>query len=245
MMSNHPLTEPLSERIAKQIASEHIAPRSTTSIVIEQLGYASIVLVVLTVAVVAVNGISFWFRTSGLGDFAAYGTDGVQAIAESVPSGLVLSAIVGLIGGLIAIRHYDISYKQPIILLVSGIVLLTFGLGISLAQTGINEALAERADQDDLPLLQPLYQHRLEYRQAKTRAVVGPVMQIGQMRLIIGVGEQPIEVKTADDTEYPIGKPTVGDHVRVLLIKRAGQPIARVILLGTPRHPASLVPVQH
>lgn len=225
----------LSDRITQQISKQHLEPRSRMSIVIEQVGYASLVLVSFVFVVLVVNWIGFWLKSSGLGEFVYYGPDGIQALVESLPIVAILLAIVGFTGVMKALNHYDVSYKHPLVMIGGVIIISALATGVWLAQTGINEELAERTDRDELPVLKPVYGGKLTFILHSTRAIVGPVLNLESEKLTIGVPKTSVDVETNTETAYPIGKPNIGDRVRIIVIRKAGNvPVARVILLSPP-----------
>lgn len=227
----------LADRVTEQIASQHVTPRSTASIWIEQLGYLSLAAVIFTSAVLLINWVGFQIKATGALDFVAYGADGYLAVLEALPYGFLLLCLLGLAGTLLALRHFDLSYRKPLLVL-GGVLVLSLGLGTLLAASGVNETLAEQAEREPEPptVVHRLYRGTLTVRHHSPRLIIGPVIGQSERQLTIGIpAGRSAAVQTNEQTEYPTGKPLLGDIVRVLVIRRDDSPVARVILLRQPR----------
>ncbi len=224
----------LADRVANRIAKEHVQPRSATSIWIEQLGYVVLAVVIFAVATLLINWVGFQIRAVGIFEFTRYGRDGYVALLEALPYGFLLLCLLGLAATVLAVRHFDISYRKPLWVTAS-ILLLSLGLGTIMATSGVNERLAEQADQAKAPptVVHRLYRGRLTAVHHSTRLIIGPVIEQQANRLRIGLPPQrAIDVTTTSQTQYPTGKPTIGDQVRILVVRQGNLPVARVILLA-------------
>lgn len=230
-------TGSLVSRITEQIQSDHIEPRSKMNVTIEQVGYASLVLVLFVFVVLVINWLGFRIRSTGTLDFAQYGPEGYRAMLEALPYGFLLLCLVGLAATIAAIRHYDMSYRRPLQVMAS-VLVLSIGLGTVLAVSGVNEELAEQADKEEIPqtIVHRLYRGTLTIHHQSTRLIIGPVVEQQPQRLRIAVRAQRlVDIATNDETQYPTGEPMVGDQVRILIIREGNFPLARVILLSQPR----------
>lgn len=233
MTKPHRQKPTLSAQVVERVRHERIAPRGSLSILAEQAGYAVLFLTVFVIGILAINWIGFWLRVGGFGDFLGLGPLGLMAFVSGFPYGLLVLFILAYVLTLALLRHYDLSYRQPILLLAAGLLVSALLVGAGLAKSGLNERIAERVEQGQLQPLRVLYQHRLEFRHQSGHAVAGPVVDLGEHHLTILIRRGEVTLETDEQTQYPNGRPELDDHVRALIerIEERDHPLARIILI--------------
>lgn len=241
------MNKPNQERsIAKSAADiirrHHITPKSFVIILFEKIGYAVLFLVVFGVLVLVVNLLADWFRVTGIGNYLAHGLIGIFAVTLSLPYTLLAIAILAFILTMILLRHYDISYKSPMILLAAVILLVSVGLGTALARTGVNERVR--------PLAQ-VHQKNRQFTKVTARSLVGIVTEKTDDEIRVTTHLGTIRVILTDETRYAsdVEKLSVGARVHVLGVRsRTGEFRALIVIIPkvTSQHwqPHERIPVR-
>ncbi|MCA9388785.1 hypothetical protein KC644_03440 [Candidatus Berkelbacteria bacterium] len=179
----------LTDQVKKQIKKDHIKPRSQFNVLAEQFGYAFLFLIFFTTLILSFNWFGFWLRSTGNAVFLGHGLFGLGIFIKSFP--LVLVLIVGLAFGLtvLLLRHYDISYKQPMLLMSVGLLVLAILIGGGLSRLRINDRIAEQVEMGQLRPLRPLYENRQNFSLFTERAVVGRVKSFTDQEILVEAPE--------------------------------------------------------
>lgn len=175
----------ITDQVRKRITKEQLKPRSKLSIVAEQLGYAALFGLFFLALVLSINWLGFWLRITGNVAFLGQGILGLKAFFGGFPFGLIVLIIVAFGLTILVLRHYDISYKQPLLLLSVGLLVLAVIAGSGLARSGLNEKIAEGVEMGQLAPLRPLYQGKADFSQVSQRGLVGRIKAIELDRIIV------------------------------------------------------------
>ena len=138
-----------------------------------------------------------WFGKSGLGPFLA-----------TFPWFFLLLGIAAIMGGILFLRKYDLSYKHNFIAIIVWLVVLVAGAGFLLDQVGFNE----RAEM--MEAAKPLYKTQF----LGENWAVGEVIEVKEDTITVMTpkGEE-VDVKWAKDTMLPSGQDFIlGDKVKII-----------------------------
>jgi len=212
----------LAARAAEQIKEQHLTPRPLISIIGEQIGYVLLFGLCLGLVVMAVGILSFWFRVTGIGAYLAHGTPGAQAFALSLPYTFLLFALVAILLTLLLLRHFDLSYKKPYILLAGLIILGAVGLGYQLEQTQVGRQVAEQVTAG----------HHFN-QQINARSLGGQVQEVQPDYLIVTVPSGTYLVHLKEETRYANQATAItpGQTIRIIGRKITDQEFEALIIL--------------
>lgn len=147
----------LSLKIMSKIKKERIPIRSRYLVLAEKLGLGGGLALVVLISVFLVNLIFYWLVSTGNLQFLNFGQFGILAFLESFPYPWLGFSILFLVLASFLLKKYDISYRRPYLLIISGGLFLVLVLSFAVAASGINERIAIEVDKGRLPLIKPFY----------------------------------------------------------------------------------------
>jgi len=149
-MENH---RPLTEKISEAIKTQKIKMKPKAYFIIGSTLMAIGIAAAIAVTIFFVSLASFRLRVHGPFSYLRSGFSGVPAFIENFPWVAILLSLVGIIGGLIILRHYEISYKKAFLGVAIGFVAVLLVVAIFVDEIGIHNSIWNRS------LIKPLYQH--------------------------------------------------------------------------------------
>ncbi len=217
------------EEVNKQIKTGKVKMRSRYAVIAEKLGLGSALALSIILAVVAVDLLFYWLDVSNNLSVLSFGSIGILAFLETFPYiplgiGILLIVLAGYI-----LKKFDVSYKAPIIVGVSLLILIPFLGGIAINYSGVNEAIENKVENGKLPPMKQYF--GLNAPMAREHQVMGEVTNIKDDKLTIEVEkEAEIDVVIAENTSLPDGDSfSVGDWVRAIGKKQEDSFIAQAI----------------
>ena len=164
----------------------------------------------------------FGLRTHGPLGYLWFGEFGIRPFLATFPWLPLLLAVGGVVGGIMILRHYEVSYKKSFWGLAIGLVSLILVSGLLLDVLGFNERIGhfeQPPPQGQFRPPQTLYRRPFYQEQFAGRNwVVGKITEVEDQRITITTPAREKVVVTWDKTTYlPFGSDfTVGEIIRAV-----------------------------
>ncbi|MBI4175397.1 hypothetical protein HY523_02135 [Candidatus Berkelbacteria bacterium] len=209
------MSSKFAHHITETIKERSLTPRGKLSLVAEMVGYAVLLVLTASLFIFATNWLLYGLWSAGLVDAARF--VGLGPILSSIPYPLVFLVSLTLFLLLRSVRHYDISYHQPFVVLSLGLVIGGFGLGWIVFRTHLNERLSIHADRPAAALVRPIYREWTKPGHFSEYSLAGRVAEMSDDEMVLTVGDQSIRVLLTETTKASL-QPSVtsGDYVLVV-----------------------------
>jgi len=197
----------ITQSVMKKIKKDKLKMRSKFYFVSGSLLLSFGIAASLMFSIFLINIISFRIRAQGHFNFLRFGRPGYHMFLFNFPWLILLLAIVGIVGGLILIKKFDISYKKPYALTIAFSILFIFLFGILADNLGFNKRIS------GLKPMRPFYGDE----DVQAPIVAGKVLEIKS---------QSIEILTPDQEKLTLRITT--ELIRHNFFIKEGQDIAAI-----------------
>lgn len=178
------------ENIMNQIRSGKVKLRSRYLFLVEKVGTVGGFIFSLFFSIFLINLVLYYLKATGSLEYLSFGSSGVLAFLESFPSILLILGIIFTFATGYFMAKNDISYKQPFVYMVFGLIVLIIFSSSVLASTGFNEKLEEvsQAENAASSVLRPFFNREIDSR------------DFGIIGRIIKIEKESIVLRTINDT---------------------------------------------
>jgi hypothetical protein len=214
----------LSQRVMKEIRQREVKMRPRAFFVLGSVLLGTGLAGAILSATFFIDLAIFRLRVHDPFGFLWFGQFGLRPFFVTFPWLPFLVAIVGLLGGLVLLRRYEISYKKSFLGLAISLVVLILTTGFLLDFLGFNERVGQMRP------LPPFYPGRFVDRDW----VMGEISEIkaGEIIIITPQGEELSIVRDEKTFLPPDKKLTVGERIRAVGEWQEGVFIAKGISQG-------------
>lgn len=213
----------LEKKIMERIKKKKIKMRPRLYFVTGSILLGAGLALALITTILFVNFAIFRFKIHAPLTYLRFGKLGLTPFLSNFPIIPVLLSIIGIIGGIILIKKYDISYKKSYIGIIISLLSFVLIFGFFLEKTNFNERIARRNN------LSQFIRGKFD----GGSWVAGQVITVNKTELIIQTPfGKKIVVKQNKQTLLPTGGDIKkGDRIRAVGIWENNKFVARGILL--------------
>lgn len=150
-------TNNIQENVLKKIHEGAVSMHSRTYFVLRTLSITLAALITLALAFFAFSFIYFSVQESGSQFLLGFSQQGILTFFALFPWSLLLLALAFLVALELVLRNFSFGYRTPVLRTFLWVVLVGILGSVLFSFTPIHSILLNEADNDQLPVLGPLY----------------------------------------------------------------------------------------
>lgn len=230
-------TQPVLDRIH----AGRLRVRSRLSLWVEQIGLDGLALLMLVIAVLAVNLVLFWLRANEALSWFRLGPLGARAFFEAFPYLWLMSGMLAFVAIASVIHRLNVRARPVPMWIPPTLVVLGIGLGSAAAFSNVNERLIEAGPP---PALHPLSRVYSFTAHSSHSGMVGQVVGISASTIELEVrGQRMVVERAAPTAQEAASVQTIVPGDRLLIVSRAAnqQPVKAIRIQKLRRLPVPQV----
>ncbi|MGH7175533.1 MAG: hypothetical protein ACREGR_04210 [Minisyncoccia bacterium] len=148
----------LQERVLERIRKGEVSMRPRRYFILRAIGASVVALLALACSVFALSFVIFAIHESGEQFLLGFGTRGLVTFVTLFPWLSLVVSVLLLIALEVLLRTFRFGYRLPLLGIFFWILAAAVAGSVIVNLTPLHSFLLERADQDQLPVLGPLYE---------------------------------------------------------------------------------------